>query len=354
MKIKDLTINVLLLFVSTLLSIAFVITVLEVRQLINLTPSLRYSWKNPNTKFDSELGWSPILNRRVKCPDGWQKGILSSNSQGFRSAEIDPTKKAIIVIGDSVAFGAGVNDKHIFSYLLDRMVSDKGYQVSNLAVSGYNLEQYYLFLNKHINKLKNITHIVLVFCTYNDLLSIGSNVLYETRKPYFRIINNQLILKGNNIKKYCLRNLLSRSLFLSRFHPYHGRIGTFLSKIAGDKALAINFNDQGTSEIGFIANLIIQRIYNLARNHNAKLLVVISPSRNDFVEPFPFLRWFQAVFKGSINKNNNKLETIDFISYINKEDVDKIFALNDIVHYSPEGHRLLAKTVYEHLFETVK
>ena len=93
------------------------------------------------------------------------------------------------------------------------MVSDKGYQVSNLAVSGYNLEQYYLFLNRHINKFKNIKYIVCVICTYNDLTGIGSNVLYGKRKPYFKIDNNhQLILKGNNIKQYCLRNILSNDL----------------------------------------------------------------------------------------------------------------------------------------------
>ena len=275
-------------------------------------------------------------------------GALSSNSQGFRSAEIDPTKKAIIVIGDSVAFGAGVNDEHTFSYFLDKMVSDKGYQVSNLAVSGYNLEQYYLFLRRHINKFENIKHIVLVVCTYNDLIGIGSNVLYGKRKPYFRIENNQLILKGNNIKQYCLRNILSKSLFLSRYEPNHGLIGTFLSKITGDKALAIDFNDDGTYEIGLIAYAMIQQIYNLARSHGAKLLVVLSPGRHDFVETTSFLRWFQAVFKESINKKN-EIETIDFISYIKKEDLDKVFNLNDIVHYSPAGHMLLAETVYKHL-----
>ena len=348
---KDLIINISISLISIFICTVLVFAGLEIRNFLMLKPYQKYNWKNPNTKFDSELGWSPILNRRVKCPDGWQKGILSSNSQGFRSAEIDPTKKAIIVIGDSVAFGAGVGDEDTFSYFLDKMVSDKGYQVSNLAVSGYNLEQYFLFLNRHINKFKNIKYIVLVVCTHNDLRGIGSNVLYGKRKPYFEINNNQLILKGDNIKKYCLRNILSRSLFLSRYEPCQGFIGTLLSKIAGDVVRGVSHKDD---KISLIPITMIQQIYNLASIHGAKLFVVISPSRHDFVELSPFLRWFQAVFKGSINKNNNELETIDFISYIKKEDVDKVFAPNDIVHYSPEGHRLLAKTVYEHLFETVK
>ncbi len=69
-----LTINLLLLFISILLSAAFVLAVMEVRCFINLKQSLRCDWKNPNTKFDSELGWSPILNRKVKCPYGWEGG----------------------------------------------------------------------------------------------------------------------------------------------------------------------------------------------------------------------------------------------------------------------------------------
>lgn len=348
---KDLIINISVLLVSIFICTVLLFTVLEVRYFLKLDPYYRYDWKNPNTKFDSELGWSPILNRSIKCPAYWEEGTLSSNSHGFRSAEINPTKKAIIVIGDSVAFGAGINDNHTFSHFLDRMVFDKGYQVSNLAVSGYNLEQYYLFLKRHINKFKNIKHIVCVICTYNDLTGIGSNVLYGKRKPYFRINNHhQLILEGNNIKQYCLRNILSRSLFLSRFQPNQGLIGTFLSKIAGDKALDFN---NAPDENGLLPCVMIQQIYNLARSHGAKLLIVLSPSREDFVKATIRFRWFQTIFKESISKNN-ELEIIDFISYIKKEDVDKVFNPNDIVHYSPEGHILLAKTVYEHLFENKK
>ena len=119
LKLKDLTINILISLVNILLSAMFLIFAMEARYYIKNKQYLNQTWHDPNTQFDSELGWSPIPNRSINFP-GW--GILSSNSLGFRSSEINQSKKQIIILGDSVAWGFGVNDTETFSYYLDKMV----------------------------------------------------------------------------------------------------------------------------------------------------------------------------------------------------------------------------------------
>ena len=298
---------------------------------------LSHTWQDPNTQFDSALGWSPIPNRRINYPN-W--GLLSSNSHGFRSAEINQNKKQIIILGDSVAWGAGVSDTETFPHYLEEMVSRLGYQVSNLAVSGYDLGQYYLFLKKHINKFKNLKQVILVICTHNDLQCTGRNVCYGKRKPLFVLKNDDLILTNNDIKKYCLRNLFSKSYFLSKFTQHECYIGTLLSQISGDQIL-------GPSESEQISLTLLQKIYELVLNHNAELLVVLRPTRDDFIKKSPSLEWFEHIFHKVKTKS---LNYIDYIETLKEEkDLNDLYLDKDVAHFSKNGNLVLAKTVYEYL-----
>ena len=335
-KFKDLQINILISLISIFICSIFLIFVMEARHYVKNKQHLNQTWHDPNTKFDPELGWAPIPNRNINDP-AW--GTISSNSLGFRSAEIDQSKKQIIILGDSVAWGFGVNDTETFPYYLDKMVSNLGYQASNLAVSGYGIDQYYLFLKRHINKFNKLKIVVLVIFTRNDLANTASNYGYGKRKPLFIIRNNDLMLTNNNIKKYCLRNLFSSSYFLSNYTPSSGIFGKFLSFIAGDKLLS---NLEG----GEVSAGLLRKIYELVSNHNAKLLVVVSPEKNDFIKESDSLKWFESVF------NKAKLNGFNYINYIetlknDQKKLDNIYL--DEGHYTKKGNLLLAETVYKHL-----
>ncbi|MBI3309117.1 MAG: SGNH/GDSL hydrolase family protein, partial [Candidatus Melainabacteria bacterium] len=169
---RNIKINILLCLTSIILSTSFVVIILEVKHYLKHKEILNQFWHDPNTQFDPKLGWSPIPSRSLNIPN-W--GTISSNSHGFRSAEINQNKKQIIVLGDSVTWGFGVSDTETFPYYLDKMISQSGYQVSNLAISGYGIDQYYLFLKRHIEKFKDLQIVVLGICTGNDLLNTSSN-----------------------------------------------------------------------------------------------------------------------------------------------------------------------------------
>ncbi len=335
---KDLVINIALSLISIIFCFLFVILFIEARYFIKMQKYLSYAWHDPNTKFDSELGWDPIPNTKVYVP-GW--GTITSNSHGFRSAEINQSKKQIIILGDSVAWGFSVSDEETFPYLLDKMVSNSGYQVSNLAVSGYDLGQYYLFLKRHIDKFNDLKQVVLVICAQNDLVCTGRNFDNGKRKPLFVFRDGDLMLTNNNINEHCLRNLFSRSYFLGKYLPNKGFIGKVLSQVSGDKTLSSG------GELEKVSTTLLQKIYELGLSHNAKLLVVLSPSTKDFIEKSASLIAFESVFKELKIKD---LNYIDYIEILKKEDQKELNSLYlDDGHYTKKGNLLLAKTVYKHL-----
>ena len=336
LRFRDLIINISISLISIFLSAAFLFFVLEVRHYIKNKEYLNQAWHDPNTQFDPELGWSPIPSRRIYYP-GW--GTISSNSLGFRSAEIDKSKNQIIILGDSVAWGFRVSDTETFPYFLDNLSLESGYQVSNLAVSGYGIDQYYLFLKRHIDKFNKLKAVVLVVTTYNDLANTATNCCYGKRKPLFMKKDNDLILTNSSINKYCLRNLFSNSYFFGNPELEKKKVGKFLGLIAGDKSLT-------QREGGEVAAHLFQKIYTLTLDHNAKFLVVLSPYKSDFIQKSEALKWLEYVFD---TVKISDLSCIDYIETLknNQKELDSIYL--DEGHYTKKGNLLLAETVYKYL-----
>ena len=80
------------------------------------------------THFDSQLGWSNIPNNSVVI-----KGVkYSTNSLGFRSSEINPEMKHLVLVGDSVTWGLGVNDDKTASNSIEKKLQEK---ITKRAVS---------------------------------------------------------------------------------------------------------------------------------------------------------------------------------------------------------------------------
>jgi len=86
--------------------------------------------KSHNTQFNSKLGWNAKSNTTHV-----ENGITyTTNSLGFRSSEVNSSQKHILVVGDSITWGMGVQDnENIPNYLNDRF---KEYQVLNLGGYG--------------------------------------------------------------------------------------------------------------------------------------------------------------------------------------------------------------------------
>jgi lysophospholipase L1-like esterase len=214
-------------------------------------------------QFDSELGWSPIPNKKSFTS---QSLNFQLNSVGFRSEEINNSKKHILVLGDSVAWGYGTRNQETFPFYLNQRNSNL--QVLNMAVSGYGIGQSYLFLKKHIDQV-NPKIIIFVAYTGNDLHETGSNMAYGKSKPIFVPQNNEINLINDHISRLSCINLIHGSHLLKS--PFFKRFKNGLCEI---KTLSL---DQAKQAI----TTLFQKIETLGLKKNAKTLFIISPSKRD-------------------------------------------------------------------------
>jgi len=244
-------------------------------------------------QFDSDLGWTPIPNKKLFMA---KASNFQLNSLGFRSNEIDHSKKHILVLGDSVAWGYGTKNHETFPFYLNQ--ENSNLQVLNMAVSGYGIGQSYLYLKKHIDRV-NPKIIIFVAYSGNDLHETGSNMTYGKSKPIFVPQNNEIKLINNHISRLSCINLIHGSHLLKS--PFFKKFKNGLCDI---KALSL---DQAKQVIA----TLFKKINILGLNKKAKTLFVISPSKRDLrIEicrhnpSLDYCKAFQSLLFPDQNKNS--------------------------------------------------
>jgi lysophospholipase L1-like esterase len=158
MRVRPLIINLILLACS----MTFVLGGLEFG--LRLTgidkgkpvPAPLYE-KSPQPDISYQL--KPSINEKAF------RSMIVTNSLGFRSPELDPQKQTIAVLGDSIAFGYGVENDEMISTGIQKVLPT--WNILNTGVSGYNLRQERATFEHRIAPL-NPKALVLIF-HWNDL-----------------------------------------------------------------------------------------------------------------------------------------------------------------------------------------
>ena len=99
---------------------------------------------------------------------------VTTNSDRFRGAELDRSKRKILVLGDSYTFGLYVDDKETYPSVLGDLIGKQmpDYQVINAGYTdGHETDQQYVWLKHNIAKLHPKIVILGVFLG-NDILGI--------------------------------------------------------------------------------------------------------------------------------------------------------------------------------------
>jgi lysophospholipase L1-like esterase len=304
-----------------------------------------HNGKSHNTQFNSKLGWNTKSNT-VHIED---EITYTTNSLGFRSEEIDLAKKQILVIGDSITWGMGVQDNENIPYYLNNRF--KEYQVLNLGVMAYGVDQYYLNLKEHIDKLNPIL-IIIIICMANDLENTSSEVSYGKSKPLFVVDKNKLNLKSgetrridpdnilltnSNISINSCQNVFTKSWTLSQ--PFFQSIRDTVCKT---KTL-------NTLDLQYVILSLFYKIEKLAKENNTKILFALSPPEiknmkeggNMGKDDVFHITFFQNMFRGI------RFPYVDFFEVINKRHLDTKKLYLDGIHYTPLGNKLFADSIYE-------
>lgn len=163
---KNILINIAILLTTIVLFFGGIELALRVTGLQTTKPNPpKIFQKSPYPDISYEL----IPNIKQKA----YRSTVTTNSLGFRSPEIDAHKPLIAVLGDSIAFGYGLEDNETIPARLNALLPN--YNILNTAVPGYDLNVQTAIYRE---KLKHLNSALLILIFHpNDLEGIGIGFL---------------------------------------------------------------------------------------------------------------------------------------------------------------------------------
>jgi hypothetical protein len=161
-----------------------VIRVLGASRTVNREGRKRFNVYLPNAKLNHTL--RPDWEGR-NITDAYDVGVRI-NELGFRGGSAKPQSAArprILVVGDSFAFGMGVEDDQTFAHVMERELSASGIspEVLNSGVPAYAADQYLIFLRERGFDLAPDLILLSVCSNDTEELSWKSLLLGPDRLP---------------------------------------------------------------------------------------------------------------------------------------------------------------------------
>jgi lysophospholipase L1-like esterase len=208
-KSRDFRLNLALLLISTV----FALLLCEIAlRLMGQGPLYVSPERDRFWKYDSLLGWAHEPGQEGIFETEQFRTSVRINQKGLRDREhsyerVDDSGR-ILVLGDSFAWGYGVEESERFSQLLETSLD---VEVVNAGVSGYSTDQELLWFQNEGIKY-DVDLVVLVFAG-NDIgdneSQLVNNIYY---KPQFVQEEGQLVLSGYPVPRTGLRGRFVYSL----------------------------------------------------------------------------------------------------------------------------------------------
>jgi lysophospholipase L1-like esterase len=188
-----LLVNLSLVIISTLFALFLIELVLR---LIGFSPLYVSPERDRFWKYDPLLGWAHQPGQEGIFETKQFRTFVRINENGLRDREHTYERQneiqRILVLGDSFAWGYGVEESERFSQRLEEMLD---VEVINAGVSGYSTDQELLWYRTE--GIKYETDIVLLVVAGNDVgdndRQLVSTIYY---KPKFVIEDGQLVPIG--------------------------------------------------------------------------------------------------------------------------------------------------------------
>ena len=206
---RGILINLSLIIISTLFTLFLSETALR---FMGFNPMYVSPERDRFWKYDSLLGWAHQPGQEGIFETPQFRTVVRINENGLRDREHSYERQnnfeRILVLGDSFAWGYGVEESERFSQLLENALE---VEVINAGVSGYSTDQELLWYKDE--GIKYETDLVIVVLSGND---VGDNdrLLVNTiyYKPKFVIEDDQLIPIGHPVPQTSPQGRLVYSL----------------------------------------------------------------------------------------------------------------------------------------------
>jgi lysophospholipase L1-like esterase len=339
-KTRGILINLSLIILSTLFALFLSEIALRVMGFkpLYVSPERDRFWK-----YDSLLGW-------VHQPG--QEGIFETpqfrtsvriNQKGLRDREHSYQRKTdnerIVVLGDSFAWGYGVEESARFSQLLEKSL---GVEVINAGVSGYSTDQELLwYKNEGIKYEPDLVILVLAGNDVGDNDRQLVNTIYY--KPRFVLEDGGLVLKGYPVPKTSPQGRFVYSVSQRSAFAYFlvQRYFDLLSLYSRVKANADRTDSQrsGTSiksEPFKLTLALIDEIRNTAKSRKAKFMIVTTD------------RWWNSPSSETYKDFINALRTEGFM-VLDVESMPgfdpEVMLIPEDGHWNQAGHKFVAEEI---------
>jgi hypothetical protein len=152
------------------IAVALVLALLAAESVVRLWDNREPFWRNGKLEFrigrpDPRFGWVLVPSRSTVLQTGRAKAIhYRIDAWGNRArSEVsvtNPALRTLVVTGESIAFGHGLEYEETFPAILGERL---GLQVVNVAAGGYGSDQAYLRLVDALDRLQNPVVVLTVF-----------------------------------------------------------------------------------------------------------------------------------------------------------------------------------------------
>lgn len=152
---------------------------------------------------DNQLGWRPLPNLHLvrKNADG-NRYLVETGSSGIRGPATfpdDPAVRRLLILGDSFAFGEGVDLKDRFDRKWAKALPNVA--TVNLGVPGFGTDQQIIGALPYLTELRRGDALLLVFYG-NDFADIARTRHAGRAKPWYSLEGGQLVRHPPNIDRF--------------------------------------------------------------------------------------------------------------------------------------------------------
>jgi len=382
-------------FLPLLVVLIFAILILGAEAALRIRyPNLLIETEASN-EFPLFCSFHPRLGRWHKKNISYEccGALVTHNRNGLRDQELSyenrGDRERILVLGDSVTWGIGVNDGETFCDFMESGLEST--DVINMGVSGFGTGEEFLLLQHEGLRYKPDT-VVLFFYIGNDICNtfqpeswdnFSANIFYlednELKIKYFKIsplrriaiflnekssiINfvNKIILKRkpdpelNWVRQLNDQNLQSKSIAYPEYinHTYleSNELEDRRCSEDGESSTCMLFEpSENNYYMVELTKKIILEMKDLCSRNGAELIVILSPPMIQF-DPS------SCHFKSPLSKEllrfskSNNIPVLDLFPLLASSDHDPEKIFIDMAHYSVFGHREVAKLILERLPE---
>ena len=311
------------------------------------------------------------------APYGDFNVTVSINSYGLRDYErsVDKNAKRVLVMGDSMTYGYGVEMNESYPKQLEKLLKRSGnYQVFNSGfANSYSVDNYYLYLKNYGLEKFQPDVIVLGFFVYNDISDISLNkwTVDENKLPIkiesnYYSVDEQSRLRSAKRTLPILKNSAVKNIYdflLANSHLFVFVKTTIASRVAissSNRVFDINYNEKLEEDWNSNKKLLLA-INLLTKENNIKFIIVVIPVQFQIDDAL----WEQYTKRVgnqidrrkpnelllSFGKENNitVIDTYDSLYRAQKE-ISLFLPIDG--HLNSEGNRVISKDIYNFLSKT--